>query len=233
MTTEPNARPVALITGAGSGIGRAVAEMLHQHGYRLGLLGRRLDALNETKAMCGGHALCLTCDVAAPGEMRRAVGEVVRVLGRLDVLVNNAGFAANCPITGHDELTIRTTLDINTAAPAIAIAAAWNQFQVQSSGCIVNISSMAALDPFPGFFAYAASKAAMNMLTKVAASEGEAIGVRAFAVCPGAVETPMLRGLFSTAQVPTAATPESVAAVVIDCIKGRHDALNGGAVLVN
>jgi NAD(P)-dependent dehydrogenase (short-subunit alcohol dehydrogenase family) len=233
MTTQPSAQPVALITGAGSGIGRAIAKMLNQNGYRLGLLGRRLDALEETKAMCRGQALCLACDVAAPGEMRRAVAEVADVMGRLDVLVNNAGFAANCPIGGHDEETIRTTLEVNTTAPTIAIASAWNQFQLQGSGCIINVSSMAAIDPFPGFFAYAASKAAVNMLTRVAASEGQSIGVRAFAVCPGAVETPMLRSLFSTAQVPTAAAPEAVATVVLDCIRGRHDALNGSAVLVN
>ncbi|MDX2118842.1 MAG: SDR family oxidoreductase [Planctomycetota bacterium] len=224
----------ALITGAGSGIGRAIALALAAEGYALALVGRRADALEETRRLCGVHALCIAADVTAPGAVRRCVSEVASALGGLHVLVNNAGFAVNAPIAGHDEQNLRAMFDINSLAPAIATSAAWPVFERQRRGCIINISSMAALDPFPGFFGYAASKAAVNMLTRIAADEGRAIGVRAFALCPGAIETPMLRGLFSREQVPAdvALAPEAVARVVCACLRGVHDAENGQAVLV-
>jgi len=217
--------PVALITGAGSGIGRAITVALAGAGMRVALVGRRDEALRETSRLCIGGGLCIAADVAAPGRMRSAVDEVCRTFGRLDVLVNNAGVAINAPIAGHDEASVRDTFGVNASAPAIAIAAAWPVFERQRCGCVINISSMASVDPFPGFFAYAASKAALNMLTRIAADEGKSIGVRAFAICPGAVETPMLRSLFDTRQVPAAmaADPSQVAALALACVRGEHD----------
>jgi NAD(P)-dependent dehydrogenase (short-subunit alcohol dehydrogenase family) len=98
----------------------------------------------------------------------------------------------------------------------------------------VNVSSIATVDPFPGFFAYAASKAALNLMTASAAKEGANVGIRAFAVAPGAVETPMLRASFDAKAVPPEAClePESVARVIVACATGLRDADSGRVIPV-
>jgi NAD(P)-dependent dehydrogenase (short-subunit alcohol dehydrogenase family) len=99
---------------------------------------------------------------------------------------------------------------------------------------IVNVSSVASIDPFPTLTPYGASKAALNTLTRGCANEGAAVGIKAFAVAPGAVETEMLRAIFSEEQVPRSATlhPEQVAEVVVACAVGARDEENGGVVVV-
>jgi NAD(P)-dependent dehydrogenase (short-subunit alcohol dehydrogenase family) len=165
------------------------------------------------------------------------VDEVVRRFGRLDVLVNNAGYAALLTIDQHTPELIEQTFRVNAMAPAAMIARAWPHFAElfrtgRGAGTIVNVSSFATIDPFPGFFAYAASKNALNMLTQLAAANGEAIGVRAFCVAPGAVETPMLRALADTDTIPESSTlaPEHVARTIAECVRGQHDSLGGALI---
>jgi len=102
----------------------------------------------------------------------------------------------------------------------------------QGGGFVGNVSSMAAFDPFPGFAAYAPAKAAVNMLTLVTAREGAAWGVAALAVAPGAVETPMLRGLFDASVIPPGKTldPADVAAVLTAAALGQRDFISGSVV---
>ena len=99
---------------------------------------------------------------------------------------------------------------------------------------MVNVSSMATVDPYPGLSVYAASKAALESLTRSIAVEGREHGIRSFSVVLGAVETAMLRSVVSEAQLPREKTlePRDVAEVVMACVEGRHDSRNGGAVPV-
>lgn len=122
----------------------------------------------------------------------------------------------------------------NTFGPATIIRAAWPHFAARRAGCIVNVSSYATVSPFPGLFAYAASKSALDSMTRSCHVEGEPLGIRAFCINPGAVETPMLRALFSEDAVPRATTldPGEVARVIVDCIEGRRDADRGSPVLL-
>jgi len=227
MDVQSPASPVAIITGAGRGIGRATAIGLARLGYRLSLASRNLDELNETTRLACGVAPCDTAiavptDVTDPEEVDRLAQTTLDRFGRIDAIVNNAGAA---PARSIAEMTVpewQAVLDTNLSAAFFLCKAAWPAFQRQQSGVIVNISSEAARDPFPGFAAYAAAKAGLNLFGLCAAREGERIGVRVHTVAPGAVETAMLRQLFSPEQYPTqsALDPADVAAIIIACIRG-------------
>lgn len=218
------------MTGAGSGIGRATAIELAKAGYALVLVGRREKPLMETGAMLGAALWsALACDLASSSSGERVVAHTLEHFGRLDVLVNNAAVAFSASIEGHDETMIRETFAVNTLAPASLIAAAWPVFAKQRSGVVVNISSMAAHDPFPGFFAYAASKAALEMLSRIAADEGKTRNVRSVAVVPGAVETKMLRAVRVSQGLPEtgALKPENVARAICEWLAGKREAPEG------
>jgi meso-butanediol dehydrogenase/(S,S)-butanediol dehydrogenase/diacetyl reductase len=234
--------PVAIVTGAGSGIGRAAAVVLSSKGYRLVLVARTLDALEKTGEMCAGESLCISADVGEPGAASEIVDSALARFGRLDVLVNNAGHAPMLPIDRSTPEVIDEVFRVNALAPANLIAACWAVFArqhaektVHSLGHrVVNVSSMATADPFPGLFAYAAAKASVNVMVKSVANEGGAIGVKGFSVAPGAVETPMLRGIVSEEALPRSRTlaPETVAGVIVACLLGERDVENGGTIFV-
>jgi NAD(P)-dependent dehydrogenase (short-subunit alcohol dehydrogenase family) len=149
------------------------------------------------------------------------------------VLVNNAGSARQVGVAETSPAFFAETLAVNLAGPAAAITAAWPHFLAQGRGCVVNISSLAQFDPFPGFFAYAASKAGLHMLTVVADNEGAASGVRAFTVAPGVVDTALHRRLMPDGvDAEMRHGPETVAAVIAECVAGEHDALAGSTLAV-
>ncbi len=229
----PMDRPTAIITGAGSGIGRAVAIALAREGYALVLAGRRADALAQSVTLCAPAAcLPVPTDVGSTVQVRSLVAAAMTRFGRLDALVNAAGWAEIHAIEASGPEVFERAFAINTFGPAAAISAAWPIFTRQHRGCVVNVSSMATADPMPGFFAYAASKAAVDLMARCAALEGAAVGVRAFSVAPGAVETPLLRSLISEQALPTAKClePEFVARVIVDCIQGERDEDNGQVI---
>src|SRR5206468_11715185 len=116
----------------------------------------------------------------------------------------------------------RATIDTNLSATFYLSKAAWPILKRQGGGAIVNISSMAARDPFAGFAAYGAAKAGVNLLSLSLAREGAAHGIRVYTVAPGAVETPMFRGIMSRDQFPTEQTldPADVARVIGQCVGG-------------
>lgn len=239
---------VALVTGAGSGIGRAVAMSLAAAGWSVAIVGRRRASLEQTAELIGEDAgsrvLVLAGDVSVPEHAAAAVEETVARFGRLDAVVNNAGSAPLATIDKTTPEMLEECFAVNALAPGYLIAAAWPVFRRQAEeakgrgesarATIVNVSSMATKDPFAGFFAYAAAKASVNLMAQSCAKEGRAIGVRAFAVAPGAVETPMLRANFGEKVIPRgkALAPEDVARVIVACIAGERDAENGQVIWV-
>jgi NAD(P)-dependent dehydrogenase (short-subunit alcohol dehydrogenase family) len=251
----------AVITGAGSGVGRAAAVALSHRGWRLVLVGRGAQALRETSDLCtptpesaspsrsgpGGSAtgtgaaaqspeplrvLVLPGDVCDPQFCRDAVAAIVKVFGRIDVLANVAGQAPNLPIEKTTPAVWRQCIDTNLSSVVYLTAAVWPVFQSQNEGFIVNISSMASIDPFPGFAMYAAAKAGVNLFTLVTGREGEQINVKAVALALGAVETQMLRGLFDETVVPrdAAMSPQRVAQVMVECIMGARTFKSGETI---
>ncbi|MFG0283707.1 MAG: SDR family oxidoreductase [Phycisphaerales bacterium JB039] len=225
-------QPVALITGAGSGIGRAAAIELADRGWRLALCARRREPLEETADLADTECVIAPGDVADVEDCRAMIAAATDGLGRLDALVNNAGYAPLLPIDQTDPDTIARAFAVNAIGPATLIHLAWPIFLRQKRGVVVNVSTLGTKDPFPGFFAYAASKAAVNLMTQSCASEGADHGVRAFAIAPGAVETGMLRELFSEQQLPRdqCLAPEAVAAVIAECVCGEREVDNGKVI---
>jgi NAD(P)-dependent dehydrogenase (short-subunit alcohol dehydrogenase family) len=210
--------PAAIITGAGGGIGRATAIELASRGYRLVLCGRTPETLNQTAAMVG-NSLVITADVTLPTDIQRVVDLTLAKFGRIDLIVNNAGIA---PMVGIEEITIEqyhAVVDTSLSAAFYLSKAVWPIFRKRGGGVIVNVSSLAARDPFPGFAIYGAAKAGLNLLGLSLAREGATIGVRVYTVAPGAVETGLLRSLFSTEQFAAdqAMDPADVAKVIAQC----------------
>jgi NAD(P)-dependent dehydrogenase (short-subunit alcohol dehydrogenase family) len=241
----------ALVTGAGSGIGRATAKMLAERGYALMLAGRTLRKLGETSDLCaalapGANVHVRACDMADGHQARELVRHAIacfrgatpsaapNATSGLHAIVNCAGEAPMLPIECTDAAVIERTFRTNTFGPIEVICLAWPHLLAQGHGCIVNVSTYGTIDPFPGFLAYAASKSALDSVTRSCHAEGKAHGIRAFTINPGAVETPLLRTLFSASDLPTERTlhPDDVARVVLDCIEGRRDADCGKVIPV-
>jgi NAD(P)-dependent dehydrogenase (short-subunit alcohol dehydrogenase family) len=226
---------VAIITGAGSGIGRATAiELAKSHGHRVALCGRRRGPLEET-ARLSGDGLVIEGDVSKADDVARLVEQTLAEFGRIDVIVNNAGFA---PVRTVEELSVdewRSILDTNLSAAFFVIKAVWPIFKRQGGGVIVNISSLAARDPFAGLGAYGAAKAGLNLLSLALAREGAADHIRVYTVAPGAVETQMLRGIVSREQLPADQTldPADVARVIAQCAVGDLRYTSGEVIWVH
>lgn len=221
----------AIITGASSGIGLATAKQLSEAGWSLVLAGRTQDKLAETAAVCR-DAIAIPCDMAEPEQVARLVPGALERFGRLDAVINNAGLATLLPIDEHTPDELDRIYRTNTIGPASLIASAWPVFVEQNAGCVVNVSTYGTRDPFPGFFGYASSKAAVELMVRSCANEGASHNIRAFAVAPGAVETPMLRGLFDENAIPSdrCLSPGDVARVIVECVAGARDSENGQTI---
>jgi 3-oxoacyl-[acyl-carrier protein] reductase len=216
---------VAIITGAGRGIGRATAIELAKRGYRLALAARSEDQLTETSRLAGTGAVVPT-DVTDARQIDSLVEKTVALHNGIDALVHCAGYAPSVPVEQMTDAQWRDAIDINLSSAFYLARTVWPIFRKQRSGVIVNISSVSCRDPFPGFAAYGAAKAALNVFSLVLAREGKEIGVRVHTVAPGAVETEMFRTLATEEQWPREKTldPSDVARVIAQCVEGdlRH-----------
>jgi NAD(P)-dependent dehydrogenase (short-subunit alcohol dehydrogenase family) len=177
-----------MVTGATSGIGGAVARAFRSNGARVAAVGRNEVALNELYAADGNEALRIPADVTDHEVMRRVVEDVIRTFGRLDVLVNAAGHISTGTIENTDLVAWDALMNVNLRAP-FQLMQLCVPHLIETTGNIVNISSVTGLRSFPGVLAYCVSKAALDQLTRCAALELAAKKVRVNAVNPGVVVT--------------------------------------------
>ena len=179
---------VAIVTGGGSGIGRACAAALSTRGIHCVLVGRRQDRLEAAAADLGGSTTVLAADLTATGEPERVVEEAVAVHGRLDVIVHSAGVFEKAPAAEVTADHWQHVIAINLNAVMALTRAAWEQLAA-SRGQLVLISSIAAVQAFEGNAAYAASKGGLNALGEVLRLEGRDHGIRVITVCPAQTDT--------------------------------------------
>ena len=212
-------RPAAIITGAGRGIGRAAALALSRRSYDVVLVSRTEDELLDTALRTTTANEQVVADVADPVALRQIIDRALFRFGRIDALVHCAGIAPMRPIEKTDFAIFNKVIAVNLTAAFALAQLAWPHLKKQG-GTIVNVSSLAAVDPFAGSSAYAAAKAGLEGLTRALAKDGAEHGIRAVAVAPGGVETAMFRALPRKARVPSKSllSPDDVASVIAGCI---------------
>ncbi|MFH0980527.1 MAG: SDR family oxidoreductase [Planctomycetota bacterium] len=224
---------VAIVTGGGSGIGRATCLRFAEAGAHVVAAARTQAQLGQTKAKVesrGGKCTIIPTDVSSPDEVAHLIEATVAKLGRIDVLVNCAGVGPRAPIEEFEISVFTSVLGVNVAAVFYSSKGVWPVMKKQGGGTIVNISSMAAKDPFPGFTVYGASKAWVNAFTHGLAEEGRKHNIRVFCIAPGTVETQMLRGAFPDFPAEKTLQPADVAEMVF-AVTHPHCAYATGATI--
>ena len=188
-----DASPVALVTGAGTGIGRATALRLAQDGYALTLAGRRsapLEAVADEVASCGAAATVVAGDVSTAEGAMQAVSATLAAHRRLDVLVCNHGVGDSEPVGDDTPEGWERTMRINLTGPFLIARAALPHL-LEQRGSVVTVASTNGWLAGPGWASYCTSKAGLIMLTRCLANDYGPRGLRANCVCPGWVRTPM------------------------------------------
>lgn len=246
--------PVALVTGAGRGIGRAVAVALSAAGHRVALTSRSRDELEATAAACGGPTLVHPCDITDATALEELYAAVEAAWGPVEVLVANAGAGVSAPVAKTTDEQWQRMLDINLTAPFRCLRRAIPPMVERGTGRVVVLASVASKMGEPYISAYTASKHGVLGLVRSAAAELARTGVTVNAVCPGYVDTPMTdatvegivaktgrsteeaRAILDAKQpIGRLITPEEVAEAVMACVRnggitGQGINVDGGAL---
>ena len=183
----------AIVTGAAGGIGLCIAQALAREGARVAIADLDGVAARAAAAALGGGAIGLGCDVGVEARLTGALDEALGTFGRLDVLVNNAGLQHVAPLEEFPTAKFEQLLRVMLVAPFVATKHVFPTMKRQRAGRIVNVASINGLIGFAGKAGYNSAKHGVIGLTKVAALEGAPHGVTVNALCPGYVDTPLVR----------------------------------------
>ncbi len=224
---------VSIVTGAGSGIGEAIAQRLAKHGPVV-LAGRRQAPLQEVASGLGDEGkdwLVVPTDISKGEDRTHLIDQTLATFGRVDVLVNNAAIGTCGELGTLGEPDIEQLFDINLTAPILLTRLALQHLQ-KTNGCVISIGSRAAIDPFPGLGAYGCTKAGLEAMAR--AIRNEYPQIRAYTVHPGAVETEMLRSIVSKEDLPgdQVLVPDDIALAVESFVLGERPEPSGAAVVV-
>jgi NAD(P)-dependent dehydrogenase (short-subunit alcohol dehydrogenase family) len=224
----------AIVTGGGTGIGRAIAIALAALGASVVVAGRRHEPLEETVLAiqdAGGQATWLTADVARQDDAERILAAALSRNNTVDILVNNAGISGSGAIHTHDVDAWDRVMATNLRGPFLLCRAVLPLMRAQQSGHIVNISSESGLEYYPGNGAYGVSKHALNALGEYIQRENQELGIRVDTICPGMVVTPMSDGSVGLDQE-KCLYPEEIAELVIWLVTRRPNVKIGRPVLI-
>ena len=207
---------IALITGAGSGIGRATAECFAAEGATViaaDINDAEVAITQKLITEAGGKCQALTVDVSQEAQVKDAIAKTVELFGRLDIMHNNAGISIIKPTTETTEADLDRLISINFKGVFFGCKHAIAQMIKQDSGVIINTASELAIVGQPLYSAYCGTKGAVIALTKALAVEWAAQGIRVNALCPGPIDTPMLQSEFALADNPQAEAQAAVESI--------------------
>ncbi len=227
---------VALITGAGSGIGRATAELFGREGARVVVADLSVEggeATVEAIRELGGDAIFVQADVSSASDVRKMVDATTQAYGRLDVLFNNAGLPMGAtPIEEVDDDFFDRMMAVNVRSVHLGCKHAVPVMKAQGGGVILNTASTAGIRPRPGLSAYAASKGAVIALTKALALELAPFRIRVVSINPVATDTPMLPGFFGAAD-PAEARERYIASIPMGRLNRPEDIAHAALYLAS
>lgn len=241
---------VSLITGAGSGIGRATAVQFAKEGARVVALDWNTQAVETTRSLieqAGGICHAMTADVSQEQQVKDAIATSVETFGRLDILFNNAGISILKPITETTEAEWDRVLGINLKGVFFGCKHAIPAMVKQGSGVIINTASELAIAAQPLYGAYCASKGGILAMTRALSLEWIKKGIRINAICPGPIQTPLLQAEFDVASSPIdeeqqvissiplgrLGTPDEIARVVVFLASSDAEFMHGTAITVD
>jgi NAD(P)-dependent dehydrogenase (short-subunit alcohol dehydrogenase family) len=225
---------VAIVTGAGRGVGRATARLFASKGARVVLFSRTMAHIEEARQeieSLGGQALAIAGDVAREEDVRSLFQKAKSAYGRIDILVNSAGIVALRPFVDMDTETWDQVIAVNLRGTFLCCREAFRIMSEQKGGVIVNISSLSGVkgvEKFPGLSAYNVSKSGVAGLTEILAVEGKPYNIRVCAVSPGAVDTEMLHQ--AAPQLKAGMTPDDLADILLFMVDDTGRMLNGSNI---
>ena len=225
---------VAIVTGGGRNIGRAIAYRLHEQGCAVVVCARTQDEIDHTAGVIqeqGGRAFAVACDVSKPEEVQRVVDATLKFFGRIDFLINNAGNFLQKPILETTNEDFDSVVDVNLRGAFLCTKAVLPELRKAGNGRIVNVSSLFGLIPGANVSIYSAVKAGLIGLTSALARELHPEGINVNAVCPGAVTTETETELDETR--PTLGRqllPRDVADVVSYLLTAESSQITGAAI---
>jgi NAD(P)-dependent dehydrogenase (short-subunit alcohol dehydrogenase family) len=238
----------AVVTGANSGIGMAVALALAEAGAAVAVNyvanPDAAQAVVDRIVQRGGRSLAVRADVSDAAQVKAMFAEVDRAWGGVDLLVNNAGIdGPRAPAWESDPLAWRTVIEVNLLGAYHCAREALRRMIEQKSGVVLNLTSVHEVIPWAGYSAYAASKAALSMLTKTLAQEAAPSGVRVVALAPGAVQTSINQSVWSDpkqyadllTKIPLGrmGTPEEIGRMAVVLLSDVASYVTGGTVFVD
>jgi NAD(P)-dependent dehydrogenase (short-subunit alcohol dehydrogenase family) len=225
---------VAIVTGAGSGIGQGVARALGAEGMNLVICGRRNEPLKETSRLieeAGGQVTAIQADISQTPDAQRVVNTALEVFGRVDILINNAGISGGDAIHKMTDEDWDKVMSVNLRGAFLMAREVLGVFRTQKSGHIINISSESGLEYYPEDGSYGLSKHALNALGEYIQRENQELNIRVNTICPGMVVTEMTEdnpGLNHAKCL----YPEDIADLVIWLLTRRPNVKIGTPILI-
>ncbi len=220
-----DSKPVALITGASRGIGRALAVTFSKAGFECALAARNAERLAETADFCAGRTEMFPTDLSEAGAPEKLADGVLKAMGRVDVLINNAGSALSRPFTDTEIADWDALMALNAKAPFFLTRALLPALKRSNAAVIINIGSVVSFKGYELQSAYSASKHALAGWTKSLAREVASDNIRVHLIAPGGVATDLVLGVRPDINPADLIRPEEVAETALFLVQSRGNAV--------